>query len=420
LDRLIKTVAAQLSPWHNINTMPTFKIITFGCRVNQYESQLYRDQLMEVGFSETCASQDEKNVDLIIINCCQVTEKARKEAKGKINAIVKEYSNAKIIVTGCLSKEEISKIKGIEIVDNTKKEKLVSSMYPNVDKNIKNFSGHTRAFIKIQDGCNSFCSYCIVPFLRGRSHIRAFDDIMQEIKGLLKKGFKEFLLTGINVGDFKDLPRLIKTINAMPEVERIRLSSLNVEHVDDLLFETILESKKFMPSLHLSLQSGSDKILKKMNRKYSSSFYLNIVEKFKKNKNFTFTTDIIVGFPGEEEEDFLASLQMIRRVGFIKVHIFPFSCKEGTLAATFTDIVKKEDILRRKKTMAQFAEDIAFQEREKFLGKEMVVLMESKGYGYSENYLSIRGLKGVKNEILKAKIVKNDKLGLFGENVYAY
>jgi threonylcarbamoyladenosine tRNA methylthiotransferase MtaB len=394
--------------------MKTFKIITFGCKVNQYESQLYHDQLVSIGYIPT----ETINPTIIIINCCAITQKASKEVKNKILSLLKENKNTpQIFITGCVDKNILPQDEKITIVTNEEKEKLLFSLHPHLNDKIKGFQHHTRAFVKIQDGCNSFCAYCIVPFMRGRSRIRSFNIIIEEIKGLANNGYKEIVLTGINVGDYHELPQLISSINNINGIERIRLSSINVDHINDALIDGFINNKKFMPSLHLPLQSGSNTILKKMNRKYTVEDYLDVIDKFKAYPHFTFTTDIIVGFPNENEDDFLSSIDVIKKVGFIKVHVFPFSKRENTLADQMPNQIPNEIIKKRKKELTTIAEDVAFKIRNKFVGQQLTILMESKGYGYSENYLPIYGLKGVKNQLIKAKVVHNSKKGLLAESL---
>jgi threonylcarbamoyladenosine tRNA methylthiotransferase MtaB len=326
-----------------------FKILTLGCRTNQYESQAYNDQLGGMGY--TPASEGEI-ADLCIVNTCTVTESADSHSRHAIRQLVRDHPGAKVVVTGCMAERQPELIREIEgvshVVSNLDKENLISQLFPEEETpefSIKNFDAHTRAFVKVQDGCNSFCTYCIIPYVRGRSRSRTLKDILQEIENLVSNGYKEIVLTGINIGDFDGNPSegmpptrladLVRAVDRIPGLERIRVSSIDPDEIDDDLTDAILNGQKTCHSMHVVLQSGSNIILKRMNRKYTRQVFLETIERLRQAApDFTVTTDIIVGFPGETDADFDETLDVMRQVQFAKVHMFPYSDRPRTRAAS--------------------------------------------------------------------------------------
>lgn len=417
----------------------TFKIVTLGCRTNQYESQAYADQLLEMGYEPAL---EEQKADLCIVNTCTVTESADSSSRHKIRALARENPGAEIVVTGCLAErapEALTQISGVtRVVSNKDKEALLSLLYPEEMVpafKTKSFEGHTRAFVKVQDGCNSFCTYCIIPYVRGRSRSRRLEEILEEIQGLVDSGFKEVVLTGINIGDFDGATRegepacrlkdLVKAVDSLPGLERIRISSIDPDEVDEDLLEAVILGKKTCPSMHVVLQSGSNLILKRMNRKYTKEIFLETVERLKKaNPDFTFTTDVIVGFPGETERDFLDTLEVISAVKFAKVHMFPYSERKRTKAATYPDKVSPEVISERKQRLLRLAEKVSFDLRHQFIGKVMTVLLENDettmpGYigGHTSNFLQVFVPKKegrVAGSLISVTLIENTPCGLKG------
>ncbi|HQP00503.1 MAG TPA: MiaB/RimO family radical SAM methylthiotransferase, partial [Caldisericia bacterium] len=301
-------------------------IKTFGCKVNQYDSEIIRENLSldeNVKFTNNY-----KDANLFIVNSCFVTQKAENEVLKEIRKFSKL---GKVIVTGCFNKS--LNIENIYILDLNKEVNIREFIYKiydinkkeNIYKNkIEKFSDRTRAFVKIEEGCNKFCSYCIVPYLRGNAKSRDINDIIDEIKILIDGGYKEIVLTGTELGFFglekgENIITLLKNLISIDKNFRIRLSSIDPEFFTDELIYLMKESNKICPQIHLPLQSGSDKILEKMRRKYDVSYYIDRVNCFKENiNNATITTDIIVGFPFEEEEDFEKTIDVIKKVKFLK------------------------------------------------------------------------------------------------------
>ncbi len=408
-----------------------YKIITLGCRTNQYESQMYADQLKTYGFEKA----GREAADICIVNSCSVTQNAEKSSLQEISKISKENPKAKIVMTGCAAEaaQEFLENNGIFFVSNLEKDHLIERVFPefvDLDYSIKEFAGHTRAFVKVQDGCNSFCSYCIIPYVRGRSRSKEIADIVKEVQGLVENGYKEIVLTGINIGDYisargENLSDLIKRCDQIPNLKRIRVSSIDPEQVDDHLIETILQGQKTCKSMHLVLQSGSNVILKRMNRKYTKQMYLDRVEKIQAAcPDFTFTTDVIVGFPGETERDFQDTMEIIKRVQFAKVHMFPFSPRKKTKAYSYPNKIPKKVIDQRKKEILDLSEREAFSLREKYLGQKMTILTEQRDEkdkniipGHTDNFLKVivENATLEPNELVQVQIVKNSKSGLIGK-----
>ncbi|MFA6501936.1 MAG: MiaB/RimO family radical SAM methylthiotransferase, partial [Parachlamydiales bacterium] len=343
-------------------------------------------------------------------------------------ALKEKNKKAKFYITGCIGKEVIDLIgSDVIIIPNNQKNDLVATIFPEriVPKfYIKNFDGHTRAFVKIQDGCNSCCSYCVIPFTRGRSRSRSKDEIIFEITKLVDNGYQEIVLTGINIGEYNTEMSFEKLLNEIEKIEglnRIKISSIDSKHITDDLINILTSSEKMVSSLHLVLQSGSEKILRKMNRKYTPEFFLEKVEKIiSRNPDFTFTTDVIVGFPSETAEDLERTIDILNKVGFTKVHIFPYSKRPNTLAATFEEQIDEKIIHERKKVLEDSALRIAFKKREQFIGREMDVLFEqpsdNMSFGSTKNNLFI----GVRdkipaNSVLKVKLKENKKEYILGE-----
>ncbi|MDD5568361.1 MAG: MiaB/RimO family radical SAM methylthiotransferase, partial [Candidatus Omnitrophica bacterium] len=312
--------------------MPTVKFHTLGCKVNQYDTQSIRERFLGRGFKEARGS---RKPDFYLINTCTVTAAADQKSRGIIRRCINENPKAKVIVTGCMVKNDSSELSGIKGV-----ELIISKSF--FSDGISDFSSHTRAFLKIQDGCDNFCSYCKVPLVRGRSRSRLLEDIVEEAGILVKKGFKEIVLTGICLGSYgKDLSmetskglNLVAVIEELEKIEgllRIRLSSIEAGDVTDALIDKLAESNKLCRHLHIPIQSGDDQILRKMRRKYSRKFYINLIKKIKARiPQVAITTDCLVGFPGESEKHFKNTLDLVNRIVPLRVHIFPYSAIKGT------------------------------------------------------------------------------------------
>lgn len=405
-----------------------FKVVTLGCRTNQYESQAYQNQLLTLGYSE---AKETEQVDLCIVNTCTVTESADSSSRYQIRHLHRKYPDAKIVITGCLAESSREALQGMNeidcIVPNKDKENLLSYVFPEQEIpefKICQFEARTRALVKVQDGCNSFCTYCIIPYVRGRSRSRDLIEILQEIKGLVANGYKEIVLTGVNIGDFESkqirLADLVRQVDAIEGVQRLRISSIDPDEIDDDLADAILHSKHTCASMHVVLQSGSNTILKRMNRKYTREIFLEKIDKLRNiNPDFTFTTDIIVGFPGESELDFQDTLTVMEYVRFAKVHMFPYSPRPRTRAALYPNRIAPTVINTRKQQVLRLAEEHAYFLRKKYVGSTLPVLIEKVeeiSSGHTENFLQVisrdQGLKS--NDLVEMHLYENTPEGLLG------
>jgi threonylcarbamoyladenosine tRNA methylthiotransferase MtaB len=417
-----------------------FKVSTLGCRTNQYESQAYQDQLLALGYTQ---AQAEEVADVCIVNTCTVTESADSASRHEIRQLARQNPGSKLVVTGCYAERQPEKIQQIEgvthVVPNRNKDQLLATLFPDQELpefNIKHFDAHTRAFVKVQDGCDSFCTYCILPYVRGRSRSRSLADILPEVEGLIANGFKEIVLTGINIGDFEGprsdgesphcLADLVRAVDQVPGLERLRVSSIDPDEVDDNLMDAILNGRTTCHSMHIVLQSGSNVILKKMNRKYTRQIFMDTVDRLRSaDSDFTFTTDIIVGFPGETEIDFNETLAVMDEVHFAKVHMFPYSSRPRTRAALYPDPVPFETMKSRKQEVLRRSEQQAFVLRQRFLSRQLWVLTESQDsskphhvLGHTENFLQV-SLAGdfSPNELVEVELIDNTPAGLIGRAV---
>ena len=416
---------------------PTFRVVVLGCRTNQYEGQAFHDQMETMGYRQALEGEE---ADLCIVNTCTVTESADSSSRHEIRKLAKNNPDAKIYVTGCYAERDpqaVSQLPGVAaVIPNAEKEDLLSKIFPDIENlpefSIRRFDAHTRAFVKVQDGCNSFCTYCIIPYVRGRSRSRTITEVIDEVKGLVATGFKEIVLTGINVGDFDGAPQegeeparlvdLIKAVDQIEGVERIRVSSIDPDEVDEELAAAILHGCKTCHSMHVVLQSGSNVVLKKMNRKYTRQVFLETVKRLKAaDPDFTFTTDIIVGFPGETDADHQETLEVMREVHFAKVHMFPYSDRPRTRAMLYPNKVPPEMIKERKQDVLREAEKLSFELREKYVGRTMSVLTEAREdelwiTGHTANFLPvmIRSPDMQPNTLVDVVLTENTPKGLVG------
>ncbi len=413
-----------------------YRVATLGCRTNQYESQAYTDQLVAMGY---VPAEEGEAAALCIVNTCTVTASADSSSRHQIRQLARQNPGSRLVVTGCFVEnyaDEILQIEGVtHVIPNKQKEELLSLVFPEEEVPefaIEHFSAHTRAFVKVQDGCNSFCTYCTIPYTRGRSRSRRLAEIIKEVETLIKNGYKEIVLTGINIGDYDGAPeegekplRLVDLVRAVDGVEglkRLRISSIDPDEVDKELVDAVLGGKTCCPSMHIVLQAGSNAILKRMNRKYTRQIFMDTIEYLRsRTPDFTFTTDIIVGFPGETEADFQETLEVMERVKFAKVHMFPYSDRKRTRASLYLNKVPQEIIAERKAILLKKAEELSFSLRNSYVGRKMTVLIESEdlpGFfsGHTENFLHviIPGAHFRSNDLVEVTLVSNTPEGLIG------
>jgi threonylcarbamoyladenosine tRNA methylthiotransferase MtaB len=376
-----------------------FFLKTYGCKVNQYETQVIREGLLSKGHEET---DDILAADLCFINTCTVTAKADKECRDIIRRIKRKNPGARIIASGCYVESDSKSIKAIgdsiEILPNSEKFKLAGV------NSISSFKGHTRAFIKVQDGCNNFCSYCVIPYTRGRSRSRVPEDILKESALLIRNGYKELVLTGICLGDFgKDIARdvsLASMVSRIAKIEgdyRIRLSSIELKDVTEELIGAIRYSDKICNHLHIPLQSGDDEILYRMNRKYKAQDFIEKVSYIRSLiPDIGITTDIIVGFPGESELNFQNTVEVIKKIKPVRAHIFSYSPRKPTKAFIMPDAVTANEKLKRYKIAKSITDQLALKYSADVLTAPQKVLIEHRRdrisgmlTGYTGSYIKV-------------------------------
>lgn len=397
----------------------TFRIITLGCKMNAYESQALREKLLKNGYEEA-----ENDADCYIVNTCAVTHMAEKKDMKTVRDIARDHPDASIFVMGCSSqihKEMYLGIENVKAVYGTFHKDEMFDCIKSGDKNrdqvnpafrsftfddlsIDKGEHEARSYIKVQDGCDNFCSYCIVPYTRGVSRSRNHKSILQEMKRLVDNGVKEIIVGGIDVGSYRDPHeenyRLKDLLRDMATFEterqfRIRVSSIECSQIDDEYISLFAKHpERLCPHFHIPLQSGNEKILKKMNRKYRLEDFLSMTEKVKKEiKNVALSTDVISGFPGETDEDFQDTYDFIKKVGFMRIHAFPYSEREGTVAARIKDgIVKMETRRERTNHLIQLGNKLEQEFRDSLKGETLHILIEGRNdkglyHGYTENYL---------------------------------
>lgn len=396
-----------------------FYIYTLGCKVNTYESAVMRDMMLNAGYIE--ATSDEI-ADIYIINTCTVTNTADHKSLKLIRQAIRKNPNALVLAVGCLvqnDKEMVMQVDGVDVmIGNIHKSNIVSYVekYLKEKKQIvdvedisqtffekmqlNNFD-RTRAFVKIQDGCNNFCSYCIIPYTRGNVRSKDPKDVIEEITKLVRQGHREVVLTGIHTGNYGaefenyGFADLLEELVLIPGLERLRISSIEITELDDHFTEVLNKYSILVDHMHIPLQSGSDTILKLMNRKYDKTYFINKIEEIRKIRpEMSVTTDVIVGFPYETEELFMETVDTIQKIRFSKLHVFPYSKRTGTVASTMDEqvpeIIKKE----RVKTLLTLSKELEHSYMEQYVGKVVTFIPEvyKNGYliGHTGNFLSVK------------------------------
>ncbi len=390
-----------------------FNIITLGCKVNQYESQAMREDLLKNGFE---LAEPNTPADITVVNSCTVTSVSDAKNRKLINKIRRENPDGIIVLTGCMPQAFPDKQENFEncdiVLGNAKRAELVPAICEYIENHMKNvfisphpvkneqfedlsissLGEHTRAFIKIEDGCNRFCSYCIIPFARGRVRSKSLEALKAEVKRIADNGYREVVLVGINLSAYGqdeglNLADAVECVCAQDGIERVRLGSVEPEQMDEPMIKRLAAQPKFCPQFHLSLQSGCDNTLKEMNRHYDTAEYSKIVSNIRKTfDNSSITTDVMVGFAGETEEDFKASMDFVKQTGFAKVHVFPYSRRKGTVADKAPNQIAPNIKEQRAKEMGE----LVAKSRAEFLrtqvGMTESVLIERLRHGYLEGY----------------------------------
>ena len=403
-------------------------IHTLGCKVNSYESEFIAELFNNAGYQVS----EEKDADVIVINTCTVTNQADAKSRKIIRQARRNNKEAILVVCGCsvenhkealidldidilLGNKDKSRI--VEYVEDFKKNKNKIEKFYDLqhtefeDMKITNFAGKTRGFVKIQDGCNNYCAYCIIPFMRGNIRSKDLDVAIDEINCLANNGYQEIVLTGIHTGSYgrgKDykLVDLIREVSKNPNLKRIRISSIEATELDNDFMEELKVNSKICNHMHIPIQSGSDHVLKLMRRKYTLKEYEDKIKELRSIRpGISITTDLIVGFPEESDEDWKDTLETVKRIGFTKVHTFPYSMRTGTLAASMKQVNDKvkDD---RVKEMLKLSDELEHKYYESFIGKEVEVLVEKDNMGLTDNYIKVKLDKDVETNKFYKVIVE--------------
>ena len=412
--------------------MRTVGVLTLGCKVNTYESEFVINELKNNGyeikdFNDVC--------DVYIINTCTVTNSSDSKSKKMIRQAIKRNPNACVVAMGCfiaanmdftcdglditIGNKDKSKI--IELLDEYFKNKETIQLTYNKrlslfeDMYIDDFPGRTRAFVKIQDGCDNFCSYCIIPFVRGKCRSKEHDKVVEEVTALVNNGYKEVVLTGIHTGSygidldvsFADLLNSLVKINGL---ERLRISSIETTELNEDVLNILRNSKVLVDHLHIPIQAGSDPILKSMKRKYDLEFFFNKIAEIRSIRpEISISTDVIVGFPGESLELFNTTIDTCRKIGFSKLHVFPYSERKGTASSRMDGKIDGGVIKERARELIKVSEELEIDYMNKFVGREVEVLVEEShdgySYGHTGNFLYCKIFKELPhNEFCTVKV----------------
>ncbi len=412
--------------------MKSVGVYTLGCKVNTYESEYIINELVKNNyiikdFDDIC--------DIYIINTCTVTNNSDSKSRKIIRQAIKRNKDACIVVMGCFiaanpdyNEEGIDiiignkdKAKIIELLDEYFKNKeLIKREYKDrldefEDMYIEDFPGRTRAFVKIQDGCDNFCSYCIIPYVRGKCRSKDENKVIDEVKALVKNGYKEIVLTGIHTGSYgvdldSSFADLLNKLVKIKGLERLRISSIEVTELNDEVLNILKESNILVDHLHIPIQAGSNEILKRMNRKYDLDYFENKIKEIRSIRpDIAISTDVIVGFPGESEELFNKTIDTCRRIGFSKLHVFPYSERKGTASSKMDGKLDNKVKKDRARKLIEVSHELEEEYMRKFINKEVEVLIEEVkdgySYGHTSDYLEVK-IKGNynHNELVKVKI----------------
>lgn len=392
---------------------------TLGCKVNQYETQEMSELFQKAGYEIT---QNPCEADISVINSCTVTAESVRKVRQTVRKLKKQAPESFIVLTGCASQAEpqiCEELPELDLMLGNRNNKEIVSLCENAMKTghfvnahkehltgdafegtgITRFDGHTRAFLKIQDGCDRFCSYCLIPAARGRSRSKTLEQIDKELKALSENGYSEIVFVGINLSDYGknteySLPDALELAEKYDGIKRIRLGSLEPDHITPEIIKRLSKISKLCPQFHISVQSGCDSVLKKMNRHYTSAEYKELVKQLRENfSDASITTDILVGFPSETEENFLETVQFAKDTAFEKIHVFPYSVRRNTPAAKMkqlTNAVKEERARELIKTASEIRKNFLLSQK----GKTVEVLFETEhenySEGYTENYTPVR------------------------------
>ncbi len=417
----------------------TVSFSTLGCKVNQYESEALAEIFEGKGFTVLPSGE---TADIIIVNSCTVTAESNRKVRQTVRKLRRKAPNAFIVLTGCMAQafpKECEEIKEADLIIgnshyDTLPELCINALHKKANRvcvvphkklytdiGVSKLTEHTRGYIKIEDGCNRFCSYCIIPYARGRVRSRSLELIKKEATALAAAGYKEVVLVGINLSAFgldtgDELCDAVEAVSSVEGIKRVRLGSLECDQISDSALEKLANNEKFCPQFHLSLQSGCDKTLSEMNRKYDTAFYRDLVARIRqKFQNPAITTDIMVGFMGESDEDFKESSDFMKEIGFARSHVFVYSVREGTAAAKRSDKVDPQIQQQRAKIMQIICQDTEKAFLQSQIGTNATVLLETNvngiWEGYSENYTRVKipNLTACDGDIVTVKIIGTEE-----------
>ncbi len=423
--------------------MSTFAVQTLGCKANQYDTHLLRTDLIGRGLLEV---EFGPGADAYVVNTCSVTQVAGQKSRKYIAGLARENPDAVIVVTGCYADtdyDELVRMAGVDRVFKNADKRFIgrfvseavargreavrheveaheSCLEPALPARVVDFGGQTRPFVKIQDGCDLLCTYCIIPTTRGGLASRPIDHVVEECGELAAAGHKEIVLTGIHLGGYgHDLGRpellvlLVDRLLELPGLERLRLSSIEVQEVKDALIERAAHPR-FCPHFHIPLQSGSDAVLKRMGRRYRSADYLATIDRIRSRiPDVAFNTDVIVGFPGETEADLESTCSLARTVGFSRMHLFPYSDRPGTPSVRLPDKVDPATLGRRKRRLGELADELSLACHARLVGRTVRVLVENRRdpetgllAGYTDEYVKalLDGPDDLRNELVEVEV----------------
>lgn len=412
-------------------------IETLGCKVNTYESEVIKEEFLRNGY-ELADNLSDANV--IVVNTCSVTNQSDAKSRKVIRNARKNNKNAILVVCGCSSQNHQDELKdlGADILIGNKDKSKIFDYVNNYDNkqiinyynmintdfekmSLDNYSERTRAFVKIQDGCNNYCSYCIIPYLRGTIRNKDLNDAINEINTLVNNGFKEIVLTGIHTGSYPELVKLIQEISKNDKLERIRISSIEATEINDEFLKELKNNNKICNHMHIPVQAACDNTLKKMNRKYDMNKFKEIINKIREVRpDINITTDLIVGFPTETKEDFSESYNNAKEIKFGKIHVFPYSKRDGTVAAKMKSVVTDAEKKERTHKMITLSNKLENEYYNKFIDKTLSVLVEEvfDKYctGHTDNYIKVIINKKLEhNKFYNVKIIKVDNCNVYGE-----
>ena len=421
-----------------------FAIHTFGCKVNIYESEYVINLMQDNDYQLV---DFDMNADIYIINTCTVTNEADKKDRKLINSIRKKHPDKILVVMGCYSQLKSSNIDADIVIGNKYKSKIVELIEKYIqnkekivlvdditdtnfeDMYINRFINHTRAFVKIQDGCNAFCSYCTIPYARGGLRSKDFNKTIEEVTNLVNNGYKEIVLTGIHTGRYgkeinTNLESLLKELVKIKGILRIRLSSIEINEITDGIIDLIKNNSVMAKHLHIPLQSGSNDILIAMNRKYNLDYFINKISYIRKEiSDISITTDLIVGFPGETEENFQETIDTLNKIKFTKIHTFPFSKRDGTKAATMPNHIDGNIKKCRVKEVLMLSDKYELEFYQKNINKEYDGIVETRKDGkkivITTNYIPVEIEDNLENNtIVDVKINKIVNDNIYGEIIH--